>query len=252
MLERSMGNLASPPEKVFSSAEISTLISDTISDHLEELMTSQVSDEQAHEELSAIVPAVKSWIQRSCSSLSHLAPPSTTASLLRRSSSSTDEKIETTWNELVSTEEVVWSPTLGIRGQIDIIVSGFFSDDALTSSSIIPVELKTGKWRLESLVGHRAQIILYLVMLILRENLSWRQQRRSCRGMLLYLGSKDAETKWEIIAPSWGEVRALIQVRNNLASYLQNNLSEVWTLSLPSNDSSSSVHDFNTASYAAE
>jgi DNA replication ATP-dependent helicase Dna2 len=228
MLERYLGKLTLPQE---NSTEISKLILDTISDHLEALVTTNVSDDLAYEELHSIVPAVNSWIQKCSSQLS--LPVDAPPALLRRSSSSTETKIETIWNELVSTEEVVWSPALGIRGQIDIIVSGKIIEPGDSSfgnellPSIIPVELKTGKWRLESLVGHRAQIILYLVMLIVRENLSWRQRQSCCQGILLYLGSKDAETKWEIIAPTWGEIRALVQVRNKLASYLKNNITEV-------------------------
>lgn len=227
MIERQLGKENSTPSGL--ETEISKLIVDTISDHLENLSCSNVSDDQAYEELNCVVQAVNQWIQK-CTHRETLPSLNSTPSLLRRTSSQIN--CETTWNELLSTEETIWCPTLGIRGQVDIIVSGNIIESGNiplndAASLMIPVELKTGKWRLDGLPGHRAQIILYIVMIIIREGLSWRNRDHRCVGILLYLGARDSETKWEVISPSWSEIRALIQVRNTLAYYLKNSQSEV-------------------------
>lgn len=170
------------------------------------------------------------WIQK-CNSrpkyTGNSCDPSHTPSLIRRTSSNV--LYETNWEEIISAEDMIWCPTLGMRGQIDMIVSGSISEPGTTKSSkcIIPVELKTGKWRPEGLAGHRAQLILYLVMIILRDNISWKRNKKQCSGILLYLGTKVNDTKWEVIMPTWGEIRALVQVRNNLAYHISNSSSKV-------------------------
>jgi hypothetical protein len=226
MIERQLGKETSSG----LGTETAKLIIDTISDHLEDLSCAGIRDEQAYDELNSIVYSVNQWIRKCTNRHPAMTSPPSTPSLLRRTSSQVN--CETTWDELLSTEETIWCPTLGIRGQIDIMVSGNIREPGNiptsdNSSFMIPVELKTGKWRLESLPGHRAQIILYIVMIIIRESLSWRQRNHRCVGILLYLGSRDSETKWEVISPSWSEIRALIQVRNTLAYYLKGSQSEV-------------------------
>lgn len=218
MIEKYLG--VSHLEKLFST-EISKLISNTIGEHLEELYCCNISDDQAYDELQSIVPSVMDWLKR-CSSKNftlELSP-----ALLRRTSS--QGICETTWNELLSSEEMITCPTLGIRGQIDLVVLGNVSSYP-DKKFFLPVELKTGRWRLESLPGHRAQIILYVLMIILREHLSWRLFSPQCVGILLYIGSKEVENKWEVISPSWGEIRALIQARNSLAYFMKNEFSSV-------------------------
>lgn len=51
----------------------------------------------------------------------------------------------------------MWSPNLGLKGKVDVTVHLH----GRTSKSVTPFELKTGKASLE----HRAQIILYVVMM---------------------------------------------------------------------------------------
>jgi hypothetical protein len=230
MIERQLGKEISTSGL---RTETSKLIIETISDHLEDLCCANISDDQAYEELDSIVQSVNHWIRKCSDSRDLVTSPNSTPSLLRRTSSQVN--CETTWDELLSTEETIWCPTLGIRGQVDILVSGNIresgnfphTNDGCCSSFMIPVELKTGKWRLESLPGHRAQIILYIVMILIREGLSWRNKGHRCVGLLLYLGSsRESETKWEVISPSWSEIRALIQVRNTLAYHLNNGQSE--------------------------
>lgn len=54
-----------------------------------------------------------------------------------------------------------------------------------------------------------------------------------CKGLLLYLGAKDPSSgkvlppKYEVVSPSWPEIRGLLQSRNKLAIYNKRTLTEV-------------------------
>ena len=80
-------------------------------------------------------------------------------------------------NALHSAEEVIHSPVLGIKGQIDMVARAKFKSCARPASSTtnglvdvwLPIEFKTGKWRPSTVTGHRAQVILYILTLMVRE-----------------------------------------------------------------------------------
>lgn len=81
-------------------------------------------------------------------------------------------------NALHSAEEVIHSPVLGIKGQIDMVARAKFKSAKTTPSSgggaglvdvWLPIEFKTGKWRPSTVIGHRAQVILYILTLMVRE-----------------------------------------------------------------------------------
>ncbi len=223
LIEKYLENLHQLSSMDFESPEISKLVFETISDHIEELSCAEVTDEISYQELRCAVRSVYEWIL----SCTH-SPTPRTPSLLRRTSSQV--KYDLHLKEVLSKEETIWSPSLGLRGQIDLIVLGEISDTSHSNQkrylNLIPIELKTGKWRLESLVGHRAQIILYVLMIMIRENIS-RLSNHYCSGLLLYLNSNPSETKWEVIQPTWGEIRALIQTRNILAYHIKESHSQV-------------------------
>jgi hypothetical protein len=125
---------------------------------------------------------------------------------------------------------------------------------------IIPVELKTGKASLQ--ISHRAQVMLYVLMLVVREHssrsvdaindmsrgrkvekegegqVSSSQDRTShpvnytvlqtpTHGVLLYLNSES--TKCETISPKWAEICALIISRNDYAGHIKHSNSLVRT-----------------------
>jgi len=73
-------------------------------------------------------------------------------------------------------EVSLFSHYLGIKGQLDAVIyvggltgqaQSYGGDD--TATFTFPLEIKTGKWRSQSAVSHRAQVILYVLMLHLRE-----------------------------------------------------------------------------------
>lgn len=64
--------------------------------------------------------------------------------------------------KILSDEEVLWSPMVGLKGQIDMIASVCHNSDEL----VVPIEIKTGKKRPSTYVAHRAQVCLYCSLAI--------------------------------------------------------------------------------------
>jgi hypothetical protein len=92
-------------------------------------------------------------------------------------------------SQVTGQEETIWSAALGMKGQIDMVgrarlfdaaasvyaVSGAVGASQGLSSLVqaqelaLPIELKTGKWRASTVISHRAQVILYVLMMTVRE-----------------------------------------------------------------------------------
>jgi hypothetical protein len=121
-----------------------------------------------------------------------------------------------------------------------IIVSSLTSSSRtpLTGSThgctIIPVELKTGKASMQ--ISHRAQVMLYVLMLFVREHSSGSLDRTQggeqgprlrppTHGILLYLNGET--TKSEAISPKWSEICSLAISRNDLAGHIKHSSSLV-------------------------
>ncbi len=150
--------------------------------------------------------------------------------------------------DVASIEESITCPALGIKGQVDaVLVARLISCALETTSStkqhmrLLPLELKTGKRSSFTGVSHRAQVILYILMLIIRGSSSIQQALDALtlqsnedtigksdvkhafpspplHGLLCYIGADTCVV--ETITPSWPEVRALLHIRNELAGNL--------------------------------
>ena len=159
-----------------------------------------------------------------------------------RSSTSAPAKVQL--KRILDVEEEIWSPVFGLKGKIDVSVkcdileasSGLHSttsaptrsDQAVSrggqklpgngelprrvTSSVVPLELKTGRAEVVS-TEHRAQTMLYTLMM------SDRYKVHVSDGLLYY--SKSGEL--HRISRSRNEVRSLIIGRNELAHYLRHN-----------------------------
>lgn len=64
-----------------------------------------------------------------------------------------------------SCEETVCSRMLGLKGQVDMVAYARRAHQ----QSLLPIELKTGRWKPSTVFGHRAQVILYSLMLSMRD-----------------------------------------------------------------------------------
>ncbi|CDU25051.1 related to DNA2-DNA helicase [Sporisorium scitamineum] len=148
---------------------------------------------------------------------------------------------------ILDVEEEIWSPVFGLKGKVDVsvecdilqgsesaapksaaaqpkqafsrgdqkVASGVQADCRVTTS-VVPLELKTGRAEVVS-TEHRAQTMLYTLMM------SDRYGVRVNDGLLYY--SKSGEL--HRISRSRNEVRSLIIGRNELAHYLRHDASRL-------------------------
>ena len=76
-------------------------------------------------------------------------------------------------DELTGTEETVWCPMLGIKGQIDMVLktANYSKEDKDTHSPRrsynLPLEVKTGKYNPNTAITHRAQVCFLRNLLLL-------------------------------------------------------------------------------------
>ena len=72
------------------------------------------------------------------------------------------KKVTMAVNKLLDVEEHVWSPTYGLKGNIDATVQVEMQDEAGKRTLTVPFEVKTGRNVNQS---HRAQTALYTLLL---------------------------------------------------------------------------------------
>lgn len=121
------------------------------------------------------------------------------------------EKVLMSISRLIAIEEHVWSPRFGLKGNIDATIQ-------VTTTShpgapdlknfVAPFEVKTG--RTTHSAAHRAQTALYTLLLSDRYDVVVEA------GILYYLESSSMSR----IAPTYNEIKQMVQQRNRLASYI--------------------------------
>ena len=217
------------PENIFSTQQIDELIMQIKSRYLESMIIAQLDDEDVCAQLISIIPKVVRWIhEMTPDCLRQLGHKKIIGSVRTVPVTKNDLKTVHTIDELSGIEENVWSPVIGIKGQIDLVVGArnlsIEGSDQVTN--YLPVEIKTGKWRPSTVVGHRAQTIIYVLMLLLRDKrqatFPLRQDPMyayahpgALHGILVYVN--DDGVRFEVVEPSWGEIKALIICRNKFA-----------------------------------
>ena len=110
--------------------------------------------------------------------------------------------------------------SFGLKGKVDATLGVRLGPGAgarRVESAKTPLELKTGKLTSQGLTSHRAQVILYMLML------GDKYREAVDAGLLLYL--KTGETLGVMLDQR--DVRALIMVRNHLASALADRASRL-------------------------
>ena len=115
-------------------------------------------------------------------------------------------------------EEHIWSPTYGLKGNIDATIQMKVQEednDNKKKTLIVPLELKTG--RNTSSISHRAQTALYTLLLADRYDVNVNS------GLLYYM-----ETSSMTRIPAMrNEIRHMIIQRNELACYLWDRQSQL-------------------------
>jgi hypothetical protein len=134
---------------------LNSLIDQALSKHAEELYAVGINDDAVRHELRSVVNPLKHWMNEFCSA---------GISLL------TDKQENILQRSLVlqsvnSLEETIWSPALGIKGQLDATItcvdtykSEGYHHSSFNQLADLPLEIKTGKWRPISSLTHRAQV----------------------------------------------------------------------------------------------
>eukprot|EP00960_Hanusia_phi_P076650 768590-Hanusia_phi.AAC.21 len=110
-------------------------------------------------------------------------------------------------------EEMMHSRIFGIKGQVDATVEVRLHGQEPTGRSLamLPLEIKSGK---EGSIAHRAQVILYSLLLRQRYPSMHDDQRA---GLLLYLKTGSLQGI-PLLSP---EVKGILQGRNQLAAHLK-------------------------------
>lgn len=157
-------------------------------------------------------------------------------------------------SDVVAVEENVWSPKWGIKGMIDATVVAEFSSSTSTQNNssvrswLLPLELKTGAHTDLPAISHRAQVLLYSLLLCDRYG-SGPTPRQSVvpdfsagateAGLLLYSGrnkrrrgktnkanrGSDVDVLFTSVPLNAYEIRSLLNQRNMLAIHLHRLLS---------------------------
>ena len=73
------------------------------------------------------------------------------------------------WMLSTPSEEQVWCPVLGLKGYIDLTAKLSYAAPSSASPLLCPVEIKTGKPSAFNEVEHKAQVSIYVLMMILRD-----------------------------------------------------------------------------------
>ena len=178
---------------------LSTVINKVIQRHVEDLYIIQVTTNSAQEHLTSKMPELRRWAQAFVS-----FQPRPDALVQGRN----DERVSMCINKLLDVEEHVWSPTYGLKGNIDATVQVIMRDGKDTRTLTVPFEVKTGK-NMSS--NHQAQTSLYTLLLSDRYDID------ILYGVLYYM-----ETSQTLRIPSVRhELRHMIMQRNRLACYIR-------------------------------
>ena len=121
------------------------------------------------------------------------------------------KKIQLSVTKLLDVEEHVWSPTYGLKGNIDATVEVLMRDDQGLRKLTVPFEVKTGK---HQSAAHRAQTALYTLLLSDRYDID------VVYGLLYYMETSAVSR----IPAIRNELRHMVMQRNELASFVRERL----------------------------
>lgn len=223
--------------------EMDMMIEKCVQPFIEELYCMQANDDFIRKELYNMIAPVVEWmtlatlhstmqlVQQNAAHESMQYPPTSSSSNTSTNSSTWKKKIsDLKMRDIVGIEESIVSPVVGIKGQLDMISAGStYPNPQGTGLVMLPIEFKTGKWRPSTSIAHRAQVILYILLMMLRQrspahslfqhsHQSQEEEEVAYYGVILYLN--ESEVKVDYISPQWYEMIALIRSRNQLAKHI--------------------------------
>ncbi len=218
------------------SKEMQGWCTDIIRGNVKDLYATGIKDKEAKEELFGIIPFLCDWI-RDFVSLTNVStqahPTNTDGGGVAICSRGKDRNALVRIDSVLATEDEICSPIFGLRGCLDVTASVSFNiHDGLSNGSglvfmdtlTVPVELKTGKRSEYVIYDHRAQVVMYSLMILDRYggdiHVKTPPLPSMCgdgiSGLLVYMGSKGVYT--EAVTPNRHELVALMQARNRHAA----------------------------------
>jgi DNA replication ATP-dependent helicase Dna2 len=188
----------------FSTAHLEGIIDTLVVQHIEQLYCIGITPVDATTDLRE-----KIWLLQAWAEVFVAAQPSV-YSFMADHCGSNDAKPKVSISKILDIEEHIWSPTYGLKGNIDATVQVTVQEPDIPSRTlIVPLEVKTGKNT--SLMNHRAQTMLYTLMMSDRYDVDV-----AC-GMLYYVDAKESIR----VRALRNEVRGLIMGRNELARWIK-------------------------------
>jgi hypothetical protein len=176
-------------QKLVENQYVESLIQLCVQEHLDELFNLTIKDEEIQRDLRSIIPPLIKWIITAVKlGTNQLVKQFSIdgegggGNPMLQSLFSTNQDCK--FQEVIGIEETIHSPMLGIKGQVDMIMGGKLfiqqqkvpnnvsSSSSVMQDLIVPIELKTGMWKASSAIAHRAQVILYILLMLLRERTS--------------------------------------------------------------------------------
>ncbi|GAB7348648.1 hypothetical protein MBLNU459_g7017t2 [Dothideomycetes sp. NU459] len=183
---------------------LNTIVDKTVTRFLESLFEiGHENTNKATEHLKSKLPELQSWATTFVK-----ARPGPDALADDRNG----KKILLSITKLLDVEEHVWSPTYGLKGNIDATVQTVMRDENGERNLTVPFEVKTGRNTSNS--SHRAQTALYTLLL------SDRYDIEIIYGVLYYM-ENSAITRIPAIR---NELRHMVMQRNELACYVRERL----------------------------
>ncbi|PNS19935.1 DNA replication ATP-dependent helicase/nuclease dna2 [Sphaceloma murrayae] len=180
------------------------LINDLVVKYVEGLFEAGAKDTvEAVEFLTSKMPELRDWAGHFVRS-----SPSRTVKAQDRNGKTVGLSV----TKLLDVEEHVWSPTYGLKGNIDATVEVTIEDEEGRRNLTVPFEVKTGKYQS---AAHRAQTALYTLLLSDRYDVNVQY------GVLYYMDNSAVSR----IPAIRNELRHMVMQRNELASYVRERLS---------------------------
>ncbi|CAG2246333.1 DNA2 [Mytilus edulis] len=169
---------------------------------------SNTTEGEVLEEIKKYIPQMKKWLDQ----------------YTNFASACSQKKEDLNITKVTDIEENIWCPRYGVKGKIDLTVEIQIKNKERYEKCIVPLELKTGRPSFS--MEHKGQVTLYSIM-------SSDRRPDSGQGLLLYL--RDLVQK--VIPADHLNIRGLIQLRNEMAYYLSDQVSKSTT-----NDGQASYH----------
>jgi DNA replication ATP-dependent helicase Dna2 len=184
----------------FSTAHLESIIETLVVNYIEKLYSINITPADATIDLREKIYLLQAWAEV------FVRTEPSVYSFMADHCGSKDAKPKVSINKVLDIEEHIWSPTYGLKGNIDATVQVCVDEpDIPRKTLVVPLEVKTGKNT--SLMNHRAQTMLYTLMMSDRYDVDV-----TC-GMLYYVDAKESIR----VRALRNEMRGLIMGRNKLA-----------------------------------